>query len=114
MIYYKLNSFQLTGINPTFLEIEVDEWDEDPTYIQMKSMVEHLHVINDAAERSVKFGTDFTGVLTKNETIRQHIMQTVELSRRAFPRRTKKSFLGTHNSASALEEILEGAGYDAR
>ena len=79
----------------------------------MQRTVSALHVINDAAERAVKLGTDFTGVLTKNEKTRQNILQTVELARRAFPTTTRKSFLGNASAASSLKDLVKGAAYDA-
>ena len=61
----------------------------------------------------MKLGSDFTGVLTKNEKPRQNILQTVELARRAFPKATRKSFLGNVTAASSLKDIMKGVAYDA-
>ena len=57
---------------------------------------------------------DFTGVLTKSKETRQDILQTVELARRAFPRATRKCFLGEVSAASSVEELMGAAQYDAR
>ncbi|QQP50580.1 Uncharacterized protein FKW44_011620 [Caligus rogercresseyi] len=76
---------QLTNIHPTFLELPVTQWASDSTFIELSGIVTSLQVVNDAAERAVKFGSDFTKVLTKSEKQRQNILQAVELSRRAFP-----------------------------
>ena len=106
--------FKLTDIQPTFLALEVEKWESDATYIEAKSIVSSFRVVNDAAERAVKFGTDFTGVLTKSKETRQDILQTVELARRAFPRATRKCFLGEVSAASSVEELMGAAQYDAR
>ena len=60
---------QLVNIQPTFLALPVAEWSADTTYLELKDIVTSLQVINDAAERAVKFGSDFTKVLTKSEDI---------------------------------------------
>ena len=92
----------------------MEDWPTDASYLAAKAIVSSLCVVNDAAERAVKFGSDFTQVLTKNENVRQDIIQTVELSRRAFPRPTRKCFLGKVAATSSVEELLEAVDYDAR
>ncbi len=89
-------------------------WEGDASYVEVKAIVSALRVTNDAAERGVKFGTDFTQVLTKSEERRQDIIQTVELARRAFPRATRKCFLGAISASSTIEEMMEATSYDAR
>ena len=80
----------------------------------MKALVSSFHVINDAAERAVKFGTDFTGVLTKNEEVRQNLLQTVDLSRRVFPKPTRQCFLGEVSASSSIADMMEKTQYDTR
>ena len=80
---------------------------------QLRKIVTSLRVVNDAAERAVKFGSDFTQVMTKDEGNRQNILQSVELARRAFPHDTRKCFLST-SAASSVEQLMEIARYDAR
>jgi hypothetical protein len=63
----------------------------------------------------VKFGSDFTEVITKSEDTRQDILQEVELSRRAFPKATKKCFDEEGKKASdSVEDLMEASNYDAR
>jgi len=50
-------------------------------------------VVNGAAERTVKFGSDYTDAITKNEARRQAILQEVELSRKSYPKSTKQCFI---------------------
>lgn len=71
-------------------------------------------MINDAAERAVKFGSDFTQVLTKKEDQRQDILQTVELTRHAFPKATRECFTGKAAAANTTEELMDVVDYDAR
>jgi phosphoribosylanthranilate isomerase len=70
--------------------------------------------VNDAAERCVKLGTDYTGVITKSEETRQDIIQGVELTRRAFPKATKKCFLEGGKATDSIEELMEATDFDAR
>ena len=58
--------FKLVGIEPTFLCKPPSTWGDDHSSIQLKPIVTSLKVINDAAERTVKFGSDFGEVTTKN------------------------------------------------
>ena len=100
-------------IRPTFLALPVDKWASDANYLKLKDIVASLHAVNDAAERAVKFGGDFTQAMTKSEDARQNILQSVELARRAFPRATRKCFLSIPATCT-VEELIEAANYDAR
>ena len=91
----------------------MSEWDDDTSFQELKGLVTSLSVVNDAAERTVKFGTDFTQVRTKFEDRRQNILQCEELGRRAFPQATKKCFLKVDASLS-VPELLPKIDYDAR
>ena len=51
-----------------------------------------LKVNNDAAERSVKFGSDCDKVLTTNEQQQQSILQVVKQTRRTFFNTSKQTF----------------------
>ena len=85
--------FDLTGTEPTFLRMDsVVCWKEDSSFQQINQMVSGLKVVNDAAERSVKFGSDYNEILTTNEQQRQSILQVVEKTRRTFPNTSKKTF----------------------
>ena len=105
--------FQMVKVQPTFLGLPVDQWENDTSFLQLRNIVTSLRVVNDAAERAVKFGADFTQVMTKDEGNRQNILQSVELARRAFPHATRKCFLST-SAASSVEQLMEIARYDAR
>ena len=95
------------------MELPVDQWTSDASFLELKGIVTSFQVVNDAAERAVKFGSEFTKVLTKSEDQRQEVMQTAELSRRAFPNATRKCFLAT-NASCSVTALIEASGYDAR
>ena len=69
-------------IEPTFLSLSINEWQDNASYLELSKIVSSIPAVNDAAERTVKLGSDFTGVITKNETRKQAILQKVELSRK--------------------------------
>ena len=104
----------MTGIPSSFLTEDVESWNADASYQHLEGIVSSFHVINDAAERAVKFGTDYNAILTKNEGVRQDLLQTVELSRRVFPKATRKCFLGEVSAASSTVEMMSKTKYDAR
>ena len=64
---------------------------------QLQRIVCNLKVINNPAERCVKFESDFTDVITKDETMRQNILQQVEAVRRAYLTSSKNFFRLTKN-----------------
>ena len=92
----------------------MEEWESDASYLEAKAIVSSLHSVNDAAERAVKFGSDYTQVLTKSEDQRQDIIQNVELSRRAYPKATRQCFTGEVSTANTVDELMKVAKYDAR
>lgn len=91
----------------------MDEWANDSSFKALGEIVFALKVVNDAAERTVKFGTDYSQIRTKNEDRRQNILQSVELGRRAFPKATKKGYIAV-NAALSIPELLGEIDYDAR
>ena len=81
---------QLVKIVPTFLEKPVEEWNSDTSFNEIGNIVKGLKVVNDAGERAVRLGADFSEKLVKDESQRQALLQSVELHRRAFSEPTKK------------------------
>ena len=55
----------------------VEDWEEEPSYKNGKSVVSHLCVVNDAAERGVKLCFDFFKAAKHEEGI-QNVLQVVE------------------------------------
>ena len=88
--------FKLVGIAPTLFCKPASTWGDDHFFVQLKLIVTSLEVINDAAERTVKFGSDFGEAITKNKMQRQDIL-LVELNRRMYSEATKLCFSKTKN-----------------
>ena len=91
----------------------MSEWTDNASFQEFRGIVASLHVVNDAAERSVKFGSDYSQVRTKSESHRQNVLQSVELGRRAFPKATKKVFTRLA-PLSSIPELMAKIDYDAR
>ena len=63
--------FQLLGVHPTlFVCISCEECELNSSFLQLQNVVSGLKVVNDAAERSVKFEGDYTDTITTDEVRR--------------------------------------------
>ena len=51
----------------------------------MKQFVRTVKTVNDCAERGVKMITNYATILTKDEKIRDWLLQGVEMNRKKFP-----------------------------
>ncbi|KAG0712007.1 hypothetical protein GWK47_019372 [Chionoecetes opilio] len=77
-----LFSFTELKLDSSFLQSPVLSWKENEAYNQDKETVQHLAVTNDPAERAIKLITDYSQILTKDESDRQALLQAVERHRR--------------------------------
>ena len=65
-------------IEPAFLKMNsVVYWKENSSFQRINQIVSGSEVINNAAERSVKFDGDYNENLTTNEQQQQSILQVV-------------------------------------
>ena len=87
--------FKLVGIEPAVLCKLASTWGDDHSFVQLKPIVTSLKVINAAAERTVKLGSDFKRLSLKIIMQRPGILQQVERNRRMYPEATKLWFLKT-------------------
>ena len=62
-----------------------ERWPEDEHYMKAKNFVKTTKVTNDVAERGVKMARDYATILTKDDNIRDMLLQGVERCRRLFP-----------------------------
>ena len=82
--------FQLTHFEPTFLGSPASEWGSDGNYQSFQKLVNGFSPVNDAAERAVKFASDFNGRITRNTEKHAGMLQGVEMHRRTHAKPTKK------------------------
>lgn len=76
--------FRAMGLDYSFLEKEADTWEDLDSYQNAKSAVSAMKVVNDAAERGVKLGSDFLDTARKEE-IWQDTLQVAENDRKRIP-----------------------------
>lgn len=82
--------FHIVNAPYEFLQTPADEWTKMDDFLEMKTIVQNLQVVNEAAERGVKLCHDFLGV-TKDEERFQDVLQVVESSRKIVPKQRKLS-----------------------
>ena len=75
------NFFENMKLSDAFLEQPVSEWESHTSYRHAKTIVNHLHVVNDGCERSVKLAQECLGK-AKKETKNQNIIQVIENDRK--------------------------------
>ena len=83
--------FKILNIDPGWLQKDPKDWEADEHYQSAKDFVTTVKVTNDVAERGVKMATDYATLLTKDDRMRDMILQGVEKSRRNFPDFRKKT-----------------------
>ena len=66
------------------------EWEADDNYRSFRKLVNGFSPVNDAAERAVKFASDFNGRITRNAEQHAGMLQGIEMHRRLRPKATKK------------------------
>ena len=81
--------FEALGLKHDWLQKHVTEWDMSTSYQEMKSFVNSVKVVNDAAERGVKLNTDYAAILTDYPQQLERILQAVEDHRKRFPEFSK-------------------------
>ena len=81
--------FSITNLSSEFLELDVEQWDDDSEYKSVKATVRSLKVTNDIAERGVALRDEFNKLLTNDEEQKQYLWLVVERYRQKYPDRNK-------------------------
>lgn len=82
------NSYQLfaiLGVSFEWLREDPQHWQDDESFTEIAEYVRTTKTVNDCAERGVKLITDYSKILTKDETTRRIIVQGVEMIRARYP-----------------------------
>lgn len=74
-----------------FLELDPSEWENNDQYQNAFDICSELFVVNDTAERGIKFLKDYNRVLTRDEEEFQLILQVVDSYRKMYPSHKKSS-----------------------
>ena len=82
--------FDALGFKKSWLRKSPSQWHQIPEYLEMEGFVRNMLCTNDTAERGVKLITDYAKSLTKDDDMRELILQVVEEQRKLCPQPTKK------------------------
>ena len=83
----------------------MDEWVNDDSFNEIGNIVKSLKVVNDAGERAVKMGADFSEKIVKDESQRQALLQSVELHRNTFAKPTKEELKKDARASLSLSDL---------
>ena len=83
--------FSILNLDYDWLAISPEKWEQEESYKKAKQFVKTVKVTNDVAERGVKLAADYATILTKDEEIRDKLLQGVERCRRLFPNFKKQT-----------------------
>ncbi|KAK0066934.1 hypothetical protein Bpfe_003669 [Biomphalaria pfeifferi] len=89
------------GIDISFLHVDPETWNDLPAYVQAKSVIGAIKVVNDSAERSVALMSTFNKSITKSETEMQTLLQVVEDNRKRIPDSQKSTLTSYKTRGSA-------------
>lgn len=85
--------FTTFGLSTNFFSSDPSLWENTLDFEDGWTYCKNLFVVNDTAERGVKFMQDFNKVLTNNEEEQQLLLQVVEAYRNKYPNYKKISLL---------------------
>lgn len=88
-------------LDVSFLQLPVDNWNTDASYMASAKKVSAINVINDAAERGVKLASDFVESARSDDHF-QHVIQIVENHRKTTPNLRRKLRLQDEDCVSAI------------
>ena len=77
--------FKILGLKYDWLKMEPQFWDIDPDYGRARQFVTTAKVCNDCCERAIKLGSEYAQILTKDNVMRNKILQVVEAERKMYP-----------------------------
>jgi len=72
-------------IKKPFLELPLEQWEDDAGFHEERVKLQKLKVVKDGAERGVAMISAFNDSLTKDEETKQVLLQLVEHHRRFHP-----------------------------
>ena len=82
--------FHIVNAPYEFLQTPANEWTKLDNFLELKTIVQSLQVVNEAAERGVKLCHDFLGVTMDKERF-QDVLQVVESLQKKVPDQRKLS-----------------------
>ena len=80
-----LRFFSTLDLDYTFLQNDPELWEGLQSYDDALKVVENLRVTNDNAERGVALIQEYNQLHTKDEHMKQYLLQVVQEHRKKFP-----------------------------
>lgn len=80
-------------LSSKFLEFDPSTWETNFDFEEGWSFCKSLNVVNDTAERGVKFMKDYNQLFTLDEEEYQIVLQTAEAYKKEFPSYNKSSLI---------------------
>jgi len=77
-----------------FLSVDPDLWESQEDYQQAAETVRAMSAVNGHAERGVALIQEHSGLMTKDESQLQFLLQVVEQHRQAYPDSKKQTLIG--------------------
>lgn len=90
--------FSIFGHSTDFFELDPSEWADNDQYQTAFDFFNNLFVVNDTAERGIKFLKDYNCVLTRDEDEFQLILQVVDAYRKMYPSHKKSALMDHHQT----------------
>lgn len=76
-----------------FLEQDPSTWDTSYAFDEGWTFCRDLFVVNDVAERGVKFFQEYNKILTNDEEEKQLLLQIIESYRKQYPTHKKSDLI---------------------
>ena len=83
--------FHILNVDWEWLKLSPSNWSDQESFVEVQKFVQSTKVVNDLAERGIKLIGDYAKILTKDEEMRERLLQGVEMNRMKFPDFKKKT-----------------------
>lgn len=84
--------FDRMNVSTDFLEVAVETWPNNSSYLKMSDSTNKFKVTNDVAERGIQLMQQFQSKITKDEVQKQHLYKTVDKHRKTYKDFKKSTF----------------------
>lgn len=85
--------FELYELPYDFLFANPEDWEHNASYNECLNVFKYLRVVNDVAERCVALTEQYNQILSRDESMKQNILQVVHKERKTYPTYRKRDFI---------------------
>ncbi|KMQ85093.1 hypothetical protein RF55_16568 [Lasius niger] len=87
------NFFEKLEIDVNWLNINLPLWTKNTEYLEGQKIVRSLQVVNDVAERGISLIPEYANLLTKDENLKECVLQVVSEYRKLYPDARKSTIM---------------------